>query len=88
MLLRIFYIIQTFYAPRDNFAALEADVEEVDKRLSEEQTQLSTLTTYKDKEYPLKALRITSLQKEIEQLAVQNTVTLLKTITNKFQEYQ
>jgi len=48
------------------------EVNMVDRELQEQQRELALLASYKDKEYPVKALRIADLQKEIEQLKLNN----------------
>ena len=51
-------------------------VDEADKKLNDKQAELSILTSYKDKEYPVKALKITDLQKEIAQLDTYQQVNI------------
>lgn len=52
--------------------ALEEKVEVLDEKLRSKQEQLHTLLNYKDKEYPVKAMRIATLQKEIQSLKISN----------------
>ncbi|KAK3086840.1 hypothetical protein FSP39_024293 [Pinctada imbricata] len=51
---------------------LEAKVAELDDALKEKQEELNVLTSYKDKEYPVKAMRIATLQKEMQNLKIAN----------------
>lgn len=53
-------------------SALEEKVDALDKRLKSKQEQLHTLLNYKDKEYPVKAMKIATLQKEIQSLKISN----------------
>lgn len=53
-------------------ALVQNNVDTMDSELQEQLTELNILANYKDKEYPVKALRITDLQKEIEQLQLKN----------------
>lgn len=53
-------------------------VDEADKKLNDKQAELSILMSYKDKEYPVKALKITDLQKEIAQLDTYQQVNIWK----------
>ncbi|XP_048755929.2 uncharacterized protein C20orf96-like [Ostrea edulis] len=52
--------------------ALEKKVSDLDESLKEKQEELHTLMSYKDKEYPVKAMRIATLQKEIQNLKIAN----------------
>ncbi|XP_059139551.1 uncharacterized protein C20orf96-like isoform X2 [Physella acuta] len=52
--------------------ALEHQVDEMDKRLKSKQNHLSVLQSYKDKEYPVKAMIIVNLQAELEALKNSN----------------
>lgn len=51
---------------------VEKEVAEVDSRLQEKQDELHVLLNYKDKEYPVKAMKISNLQKEIQSLKISN----------------
>ncbi|XP_060552705.1 uncharacterized protein C20orf96-like [Ruditapes philippinarum] len=51
---------------------VEREVAEVDARLKERQDELHVLLNYKDKEYPVKAMKISNLQKEIQSLKISN----------------
>lgn len=51
---------------------LEKQVEEMDKRLKVKQDELHVLNSYKDKEYPVKAMMITNLMKEMENVKNSN----------------
>ncbi|XP_045192365.2 uncharacterized protein C20orf96-like [Mercenaria mercenaria] len=51
---------------------VEQEVAEVDSRLKERQEELHILLNYKDKEYPVKAMKISNLQKEIQSLKISN----------------
>ncbi len=53
---------------------LEKQVEALDERLKERQTELSVLTSYKDKEYPVRAMKIAELQKQIQYLTAEYEV--------------
>ncbi|XP_071176856.1 uncharacterized protein C20orf96-like [Mytilus edulis] len=53
-------------------SALEEKVDTLDRKLKNKQEQLHTLLNYKDKEYPVKAMRIATLQKEIQSLKISN----------------
>ncbi|XP_063441161.1 uncharacterized protein C20orf96-like [Mytilus trossulus] len=53
-------------------SALEEKVDALDRKLKNKQEQLHTLLNYKDKEYPVKAMRIATLQKEIQSLKISN----------------
>jgi len=52
--------------------ALELQVKEVDDKLKAKQDELQVLNSYKDKEYPVKAMMITNLMKEIENVKNSN----------------
>lgn len=52
--------------------ALEKQVEEMDTLLKSRQEELHILLNYKDKEYPVKAMKISNLQKEIQSLQISN----------------
>ncbi|XP_076449930.1 uncharacterized protein C20orf96-like [Babylonia areolata] len=51
---------------------LEQQVAEVDAKLKAKQEELQVLNSYKDKEYPVKAMMITNLMKEIESVKNSN----------------
>lgn len=51
---------------------VEQEVAEVDAKLKEKQEELHILLNYKDKEYPVKAMKISNLQKEIQSLKISN----------------
>lgn len=51
-----------------DIAGLQRQVDNVDAKLQERLSELNILMTYKDKEYPVKALRISELKKEIDSL--------------------
>lgn len=51
---------------------LEQQVSDVDERLKSRQDELRVLNSYKDKEYPVKAMMITNLMKEIESVKNSN----------------
>lgn len=51
---------------------VEQEVADVDARLKEKQEELHILLNYKDKEYPVKAMKISNLQKEIQSLKISN----------------
>nr|KAG5709027.1 hypothetical protein BaRGS_004666 [Batillaria attramentaria] len=51
---------------------LEKQVADVDARLKARQDELRVLNSYKDKEYPVKAMMITNLMKEIESVKNSN----------------
>lgn len=51
---------------------LQLQVEEVDGKLKEKQDELHILMNYKDKEYPVKAIRIADLENEIDNLKISN----------------
>ncbi|XP_070575324.1 uncharacterized protein C20orf96-like isoform X2 [Ptychodera flava] len=51
---------------------LQSEVERLDEVLEKQQAELKILRSYKDKEYPVKAMKIDELQKQIERLAVVN----------------
>ncbi|XP_052063520.1 uncharacterized protein C20orf96-like [Mytilus californianus] len=53
-------------------SALEEKVDALDRKLKNKQEELHTLLNYKDKEYPVKAMRIATLQKEIQSLKISN----------------
>lgn len=53
-------------------AVLEAQNAELDEKLKEKQEELHVLMSYKDKEYPVKAMKIATLQKEIQSLKITN----------------
>ncbi|KAJ8303181.1 hypothetical protein KUTeg_019577 [Tegillarca granosa] len=53
-------------------AVLEAQNAELDEKLKEKQEELHVLMSYKDKEYPVKAMKIATLQKEIQNLKITN----------------
>lgn len=53
-------------------AGIEKEVLEVDNKLKEKQDELHVLLNYKDKEYPVKAMKISNLQKEIQSLKISN----------------
>ncbi|XP_025114737.1 uncharacterized protein C20orf96-like isoform X2 [Pomacea canaliculata] len=57
---------------QNQIKALEQQVKDVDERLQMKQDELQVLLSYKDKEYPVKAMLITKLQKEIEVLQSSN----------------
>lgn len=57
---------------RQDLALVQQDVDNLDRLLQERLKELNVLANYKDKEYPVKALRIADLQKEIEQLKLKN----------------
>ena len=44
----------------------------VDDKLQAQHAELKVLLSYKDKEYPVKAIKISNLQKEIENLRIAN----------------
>lgn len=64
---------QTKSEIRKELSSVQYDVDVLDGHLQEQLKELNILTNYKDKEYPVKALRIADLQKEIEQLDLKNT---------------
>lgn len=51
---------------------LQKEVDEVDTQLKIKQDELHILNNYKDKEYPVKAMKISNLQKEIQSLKISN----------------
>ena len=59
----------------------QKQVDEVETRLQKQQQELHVLMNYKDKEYPVKAIKITDLQKEIEQLKISNEVGTKRLVT-------
>ena len=56
----------------NDLVLVQTEVNELDQRLQAELQELNTLANYKDKEYPVKALRIADLHKEIEALKMNN----------------
>ncbi|CAH1780029.1 unnamed protein product [Owenia fusiformis] len=57
---------------KKDLTILESQVEMAEKRLQDKQTEFHVLMNYKDKEYPVKAMRIADLQKEIDSLKITN----------------
>lgn len=55
---------------QEDISDLQNAVDEADARLQEEQSKITMLMNYKDKEYPVKALRVYELQQEIGKLNV------------------
>ncbi|XP_072169243.1 uncharacterized protein C20orf96-like [Diadema setosum] len=53
----------------EDLRVLQKQVDDVDALLKEQKKELATLTSYKDKEYPVRAMRIRELQKQIKYLA-------------------
>ena len=70
--------IDVNFASIDSFSVLEAQVNDADEKLKTKQEELSILMSYKDKEYPVKALKIADLQKEIAQLNTYQQVYILQ----------
>ncbi|KAL5021063.1 hypothetical protein ScPMuIL_000218 [Solemya velum] len=56
----------------NELTVLEKQVNEIDEKLRGRQDELHVLMSYKDKEYPVKAMRIANLQKEIQSLQISN----------------
>ncbi|XP_046562874.1 uncharacterized protein C20orf96-like isoform X2 [Haliotis rubra] len=56
----------------DSISGLEQQVTIVDEELKSQQNQLHVLNSYKDKEYPVKAMKISNLQKDMEGLKISN----------------
>ncbi|XP_067651516.1 uncharacterized protein C20orf96-like [Haliotis asinina] len=56
----------------DSISGLEQQVAIVDEELKSQQYQLHVLNSYKDKEYPVKAMKISNLQKDMEGLKISN----------------
>ena len=54
--------------------ALEKQGQALDDRLGERKTELSVLLSYKDKEYPVRAMKIAELQKQIQYLSTEYEV--------------
>lgn len=52
--------------------ALEKELKEMDRKLKTKQDQLNVLHSYKDKEYPVKAMMIANLHTELESVKNQN----------------
>ncbi|XP_022341585.1 uncharacterized protein C20orf96-like [Crassostrea virginica] len=63
---------ETRWQTNSQLQALEKKVFDLDESLKEKQEELHTLMSYKDKEYPVKAMRIATLQKEIQNLKIAN----------------
>uniref|UniRef100_K1QUJ5 Uncharacterized protein C20orf96 n=1 Tax=Magallana gigas TaxID=29159 RepID=K1QUJ5_MAGGI len=63
---------ETRHRTNSQLQALEKKVSDLDDSLKEKQEELHTLMSYKDKEYPVKAMRIATLQKEIQNLKIAN----------------
>ncbi|XP_041376226.1 uncharacterized protein C20orf96-like isoform X3 [Gigantopelta aegis] len=57
---------------KTDITVLEKRISEVDVKLQAQHDELKVLLSYKDKEYPVKAIKISNLQKEIENLRVSN----------------
>ncbi|XP_077982917.1 uncharacterized protein C20orf96-like isoform X2 [Glandiceps talaboti] len=55
-----------------NLLGLRTEVEKLDDILQKQRKQLKVLRSYKDKEYPVKAMKINELQKQIERLSVEH----------------
>ncbi|KAK0061823.1 myosin heavy chain [Biomphalaria pfeifferi] len=53
-------------------SGLERKVEELNEQLHEKQNELSILSTYKDKEYPVKAMMISNFQAELDNFKSSN----------------
>ncbi|XP_064611549.1 uncharacterized protein C20orf96-like [Liolophura sinensis] len=53
-------------------SALESEVSTLDKSVQEKMKTLQVLSSYKDKEYPVKAIEIADLKKELEELKINN----------------
>lgn len=51
--------------------AIQKQVEDVEDTLAKTKTELGVLMSYKDKEYPVRAMRIAELQRQIEYLTAQ-----------------
>jgi len=53
-------------------SAIENEVRFLDECLREQQTQVHVLNNYKDKEYPVKAIKIAELMKELDEVELNN----------------
>ena len=58
-----------------NYTAIQKQVEDVEDTLAKTKTELGVLMSYKDKEYPVRAMRIAELQRQIEYLTAQYEVS-------------
>ncbi|KAK7114879.1 uncharacterized protein C20orf96-like [Littorina saxatilis] len=65
-------LAQTKQRVERELKVLEQQVAEVDQRLKTKQDELRVLNSYKDKEYPVKAMMITNLMKELENVKNSN----------------
>ncbi len=52
-------------------SGIQVQVEEVEETLEKTKAELGVLMSYKDKEYPVRAMRISELQHQIEFLTVE-----------------
>ncbi|XP_052815257.1 uncharacterized protein C20orf96-like [Mya arenaria] len=57
---------------QERMKVIEREVADLDGRLKVKQEELHVLLNYKDKEYPVKAMKISNLQKEIQTLKISN----------------
>ncbi|KAL4235076.1 hypothetical protein ACF0H5_006714 [Mactra antiquata] len=57
---------------RQKLKTVEKEVDDLDSKLKAKQEELHILLNYKDKEYPVKAMKISNLQKEIQSLKISN----------------
>ncbi|XP_060081283.1 uncharacterized protein C20orf96-like [Ylistrum balloti] len=55
---------------KNKLGSLEKQVSELDEYLKQKQEELHILMNYKDKEYPVKAMKIATLQKDIQNLKI------------------
>ena len=57
------------------FLGIQVQVEEVEDTLRKTKAELGVLMSYKDKEYPVRAMRISELQRQIDYLTVEFEVS-------------